>query len=388
MGRISYQDVTKEYNDGSIVAVDDLSLEVEDGEFLVLLGPSGCGKSTTLRMLAGLEEITEGEVYVGGRLMNGLEPRERNVAMVFQNYALYPHMTVRENIGFSLTLTSDLDDETIEAEVAEIADLLNIEDLLDKKPKELSGGQQQRVALGRAIIRDPDVFLFDEPLSNLDAKLRSEMRTELTRLQQDLGVTSVYVTHDQSEAMTMGDRIAIMNDGKLQQVGQPNEVYDHPANRFVAGFIGEPSMNFLPVEYRADGDLLTTRSEDPDFEYPLSRSTVERLGLEDETPLTLGVRAEDIEIDDESDTVTGTAHRATVDVVEPMGSDSFVYFDLADTDWTGRTGRIERRHGEEIVCDFDESALYLFDERGQTIKSKGRDDAAFHEPVGEPIAQD
>jgi len=382
MEQISYQNVTKEYNDGDIVAVEDLSLSVEDGEFLVLLGPSGCGKSTTLRMLAGLEEVTEGEVHIDGEMVNGLEPRERDVAMVFQNYALYPHMTVEENIGFGLRLNTDMDDAAIEERVREVAEMLNIADLLGKKPKGLSGGQQQRVALGRAIIRDPEVFLFDEPLSNLDAKLRAEMRTELTRLQQDLDVTSVYVTHDQSEAMTMGDRIAIMNDGRLQQVGRPNEVYDHPANQFVAGFIGEPSMNFLPITYE-DGRLVS-RGEGGRFEYPLSGSTADRLGIDDGTRLALGVRPENVEIDGE----TGeTTQRATIDVVEPMGSDSFVYFELDGTEWTGRTGRIERQPGSEIGVDFEESMLYLFDDTGETIKSKGMGEEAFHRTVEEPLAK-
>ena len=389
MGNISYQNVTKEFNDGAIVAVDDLSLEVEDGEFLVLLGPSGCGKSTTLRMLAGLETVTEGEISIDGERVIGLEPRERNVAMVFQNYALYPHLTVEDNIAFSLRMNTDLDEDAIREQVVETAELLDIQDLLEKKPGALSGGQQQRVALGRAIIRDPSVFLFDEPLSNLDAKLRADMRTELTRLQQELGVTSVYVTHDQSEAMTMGDRIAVMNDGKLQQVGGPNDVYDHPANEFVAGFIGEPSMNFLDVRFdREDGPRLTTTGDGGSFVYPLSEAVADRLGVSDGARLTLGVRPEDIQVDVEATGASGRAQRTTVDVVEPMGSDSFVYFDVDGTVWTGRTDRIDRQPGSELVYEFDESALYLFDEDGETIKSIGTGEGSFHRETEEPLVQE
>jgi multiple sugar transport system ATP-binding protein len=389
MGNISYQNVTKEFNDGAIVAVDDLSLEVEDGEFLVLLGPSGCGKSTTLRMLAGLETVTEGEISIDGERVTGLEPRERNVAMVFQNYALYPHLTVEDNIAFSLRMNTDLDEDAIREQVVETAELLDIQDLLEKKPGALSGGQQQRVALGRAIIRDPSVFLFDEPLSNLDAKLRADMRTELTRLQQELGVTSVYVTHDQSEAMTMGDRIAVMNDGKLQQVGGPNDVYDHPANEFVAGFIGEPSMNFLDVRFdREDGPRLTTTGDGGSFVYPLSEAVADRLGVSDGARLTLGVRPEDIQVDVEATGASGRAQRTTVDVVEPMGSDSFVYFDVDGTVWTGRTDRIDRQPGSELVYEFDESALYLFDEDGETIKSIGTGEGSFHRETEEPLVQE
>jgi multiple sugar transport system ATP-binding protein len=389
MGNISYQNVTKEFNDGAIVAVDDLSLEVEDGEFLVLLGPSGCGKSTTLRMLAGLETVTEGEISIDGERVTGLEPRERNVAMVFQNYALYPHLTVEDNIAFSLRMNTDLDEDAIREQVVETAELLDIQDLLEKKPGALSGGQQQRVALGRAIIRDPSVFLFDEPLSNLDAKLRADMRTELTRLQQELGVTSVYVTHDQSEAMTMGDRIAVMNDGKLQQVGGPNDVYDHPANEFVAGFIGEPSMNFLDVRFdREDGPRLTTTGDGGSFVYPLSEAVADRLSVSDGARLTLGVRPEDIQVDVEATGASGRAQRTTVDVVEPMGSDSFVYFDVDGTVWTGRTDRIDRQPGSELVYEFDESALYLFDEDGETIKSIGTGEGSFHRETEEPLVQE
>ncbi len=271
MGQISLNDVTKTFDDGSIVAVDDLNIEIADGEFLVLVGPSGCGKSTTLRMIAGLESISAGDISIGDVRVNNLEPRERDIAMVFQNYALYPHKSVRENIGFGLRLSTDLSNAEIEERVEDAAEMMGIEDLLDDKPKQLSGGQQQRVALGRAIVREPEAFLFDEPLSNLDAKLRTHMRTEISRIQQELGVTSIYVTHDQAEAMTMGDRIAVLNDGQLQQVGTPNEVYDHPENRFVASFIGSPSMNFVDatVDVRDDGTYVVAKSGADTLSYPV-----------------------------------------------------------------------------------------------------------------------
>ncbi len=242
MAQLELDNLVKTFSDGSdeVVAVDTVNMSLNDGEFLVLVGPSGCGKSTTLRMVAGLETVTEGDILIGDESVIGTEPRDRDIAMVFQNYALYPHMTAEENMSFGLKMTTDLDTETIEQRVTETAEMMGIEDLLDDPPKELSGGQQQRVALGRAIVRDPAVFLMDEPLSNLDAKLRTKMRTELKSLQNELDVTTIYVTHDQTEAMTMGDRIAILDDGVLQQVGTPLECYHRPANRFVAGFIGSP----------------------------------------------------------------------------------------------------------------------------------------------------
>ena len=251
MGRITIDNVRKEYDSdtGTIRAVDDVSLEVEDGEFLTIVGPSGSGKSTLLRMIAGLEDITAGQIRIGDTVVNDIAPQNRGVAMVFQNYALYPHMSVRKNMSYGLKLTTDLTKGEIDERVEETAEMMGIGDLLDKKPNNLSGGQQQRVATGRAIVRQPEVFLFDEPLSNLDAKLRLHMRTELQRIQEDLETTSVYVTHDQTEAMTMSDRIVILSNGTIQQVGTPAEVYAEPVNRFVADFIGSPSMNFFDVEF-------------------------------------------------------------------------------------------------------------------------------------------
>ena len=259
MADVVLDDVTKIY-DGSILAVDKLSLEIEDGEFLVLVGPSGCGKSSTLRMVAGLETISDGTISIGGERANEKEPRERDIGMVFQNYALYPHMNVRENIGFGLRYSSNLSRSEIDQRVQEVVEMMGIEELLDDRPGQLSGGQRQRVALGRAIVRNPQVFLFDEPLSNLDAKLRTQMRTELSRLQHDLGVTSMYVTHNQEEAMTMSDRLAVMNEGRFDQVGPPGDVYDEPDSRFVADFLG--TANIFDGSVTALGDGLATVDSD------------------------------------------------------------------------------------------------------------------------------
>ena len=248
MAEIKLRDITKRYPDG-FEAVKHMDLDIADGEFMILVGPSGCGKSTALRMIAGLEDITEGELVIGGEVVNDKAPKDRDIAMVFQNYALYPHMTVRENMGFALKLAK-VDKAEIDQKVDEAAKILDLEQHLDRKPANLSGGQRQRVAMGRAIVRDPSAFLMDEPLSNLDAKLRVQMRTEVSRIQQRLGTTTVYVTHDQTEAMTLGDRVAVMRSGVLQQVDTPKELYDNPVNLFVAGFIGSPAMNFFPGDAR------------------------------------------------------------------------------------------------------------------------------------------
>src|SRR5918911_1225569 len=254
MAEIEFDDVVKRYPDG-FEAVKHMSLEIRDAEFMILVGPSGCGKSTALRMIAGLEDISEGELYIGDEVVNDLAPKDRDIAMVFQNYALYPHMTVRENMGFALKLAK-VDQGEINTKVEEAARILDLQDHLDRKPANLSGGQRQRVAMGRAIVRDPKAFLMDEPLSNLDAKLRVQTRTALSRLHERLGTTTIYVTHDQVEAVTLGDRIAVMRAGRIQQVGTPTDLYEHPVNLFVAGFIGSPAMNFLPG--RLDGDQLRT----------------------------------------------------------------------------------------------------------------------------------
>src|SRR3954470_882057 len=250
MANIELRDVTKRYPDG-YEAVKDMSLKIEDGEFVILVGPSGCGKSTALRMIAGLEDITDGELRIGGDVVNDKAPKDRDIAMVFQNYALYPHMSVRDNMGFALKLRGVATEE-INQKVEEAARILDLEQHLDRKPAQLSGGQRQRVAMGRAIVRDPSAFLMDEPLSNLDAKLRVQMRTEVSRIQQRLGTTTVYVTHDQTEALTLGDRVAVMRSGVVQQVGSPMELYNDPVNLFVAGFIGSPAMNFMPATVNGD----------------------------------------------------------------------------------------------------------------------------------------
>jgi len=317
MATLELNSITKTFQDGDeeIVAVDDVSMSIDDGEFLVVVGPSGCGKSTTLRMIAGLETITSGTLSIDDRVVNDVKSQDRDIAMVFQSYALYPHMSVRQNMSFGLEESTDLLDDEINRMVSETGEMLGISPLLDRKPSDLSGGQQQRVALGRAIVRDPEVFLMDEPLSNLDAKLRAEMRTELQRLQNDLGVTTVYVTHDQTEAMTMGDRIAILDGGKLQQIASPLKCYHEPANQFVASFLGEPSMNFFDVTL--DGDRLVGDV----FEYPIGDDV--RVDLGETADLVMGIRPEAIKlVASKSD-----AHEfeMTVDVVEPMGDENTVY---------------------------------------------------------------
>jgi len=356
MARLTLDSVRKEFRDDgdAVVAVDDVSLEVADGEFLVLVGPSGCGKSTTLRTIAGLEDETSGTIALDGETISDRKPQHRDIAMVFQSYALYPHMTVRENMAFGLEESTELSDADIADTVADTAAMLDIEELLDRKPGDLSGGQQQRVALGRAIVREPSVFLMDEPLSNLDAKLRAQMRTELQQLQEQLGVSTVYVTHDQTEAMTMGDRIAILDDGQLQQVGTPLECYHEPANTFVAGFIGEPTMNFLRCS--VDGDVLV----DGDLRYPLSAAVAEAVAGAD--TVTLGVRPEDVVVGEGADPSHSFA--ATVDVVEPRGNENTVHLTLAATgDSVVATvdGMRGIDAGSEVTVGIPEDAIHVFD---------------------------
>ena len=323
MASLSFQHVYKKY-DGGVVAVSDFNLEVADKEFVILVGPYGCGKSTTLRMLAGLEDISEGEIYIEDRLINDVLPKDRDIAMVFQNYALYPHMTVRDNMAFSLKLKKMPKDE-INRRVTEAAKILEIEHLLERKPKALSGGQRQRVALGRAIVRDPKVFLMDEPLSNLDAKLRVQMRVEITKLHHRLKTTFVYVTHDQTEAMTMGTRIVVMKDGFIQQVDSPTELYDNPINTFVAGFIGMPPMNFINATINVDGSDVYVTFENVTVKLP-DRYAVEEVMERDGQEVIFGVRPE--AITDEATYVTEhpeTAFAADVDVVEMLGAETYLY---------------------------------------------------------------
>jgi multiple sugar transport system ATP-binding protein len=323
MAEIHFKRVTKRYPDG-FEAVKAIDLDINDGEFMILVGPSGCGKSTALRMIAGLEEITEGDLIIGGERVNDLAPRDRDIAMVFQNYALYPHMTVRENMGFALKLAK-ADRGEIDRKVKDAAKILDLEQHLERKPANLSGGQRQRVAMGRAIVRDPKAFLMDEPLSNLDAKLRVQMRTEVARIQRRLGTTMVYVTHDQTEAMTLGDRVAVMRAGIIQQVDTPGTLYERPGNLFVAGFIGSPSMNFLPGRLQ-DGSVVT-----PIGTIPLSEKV--RRGMQGDggaRDVIVGVRPEHfedarVEPEDHPDRMR---FRTKVDVVESMGSELYVYFDV------------------------------------------------------------
>jgi multiple sugar transport system ATP-binding protein len=319
MAEIKLDGITKRYGDG-YEAVRDMDLEVQDGEFMILVGPSGCGKSTALRMIAGLEDITEGELRIGDTVVNQMAPKERDIAMVFQNYALYPHMTVRDNMAFPLKLAK-VEQAEIDRKVGEAARILDLEQHLDRRPANLSGGQRQRVAMGRAIVRDPEAFLMDEPLSNLDAKLRVQMRTEVSRIQQRLGTTTVYVTHDQVEAMTLGDRVAVMRAGVLQQVGSPAELYESPTNLFVAGFIGSPAMNFMAGE--VSGDTVKLPLGDVRLHDGIGSEAQGR-------KLIVGIRPESFEdaslVGDARD--RGATFRAKVDLVESMGSEKYAYFSV------------------------------------------------------------
>ncbi|SFL31887.1 multiple sugar transport system ATP-binding protein [Halogranum rubrum] len=377
MATAEYDSVTKvfESGDGEVVAVEDLTIAINEGEFLVLVGPSGCGKSTTLRLLAGLETISDGEVRIGDDVVNDKKPKDRDIAMVFQNYALYPHKTVAENMAFGLEMTTDLSDAEITERVSDAADLLDITDLLNRRPKALSGGQQQRVALGRAIVREPSVFLMDEPLSNLDAKLRTQMRTELQQLHDQLGVATVYVTHDQTEAMTMGDRIAVLNDGQLQQLGTPLECYHEPANTFVAGFIGSPSMNFIPLEF----DHTTATGIGAGIEYEFSEEQAAEIG-NSPREIELGIRPEEMELATEPgpDTVA-----ATVTVIEPMGRESVLHLDVGDTTATASvSGDYDIATGDTIRLRFPRDRVHVFDaDTGETIFNRARETESLPQGV-------
>jgi len=355
MSEIVLEGVTKVFDDG-YEAVKDLNLGIADGEFVILVGPSGCGKSTALRMIAGLEDISSGELKIGGEVVNDRSPKDRDIAMVFQNYALYPHMTVRENMGFALSLAG-VDKAEIDRKVTEAAEKLDLVAHLDRKPANLSGGQRQRVAMGRAIVRDPKAFLMDEPLSNLDAKLRVQMRTEVARLQSDLGTTMVYVTHDQTEAMTLGDRVAVMRAGVLQQVGSPAELYGAPKNLFVAGFIGSPAMNFMVAEISGGKIRLPIGEVDP--------THIEGLELPPQGKVVAGIRPENFEdaeiVPDETKAERGLTFEAEIDLVESLGSDLYAYFhiesegvqsdQLADLvgERLAETGAAGKREGQEQI---------------------------------------
>ena len=354
MADIKLDHVTKRFPDG-YEAVRDMNLEIKDGEFMILVGPSGCGKSTALRMIAGLEDITDGELLIGGDVVNDRPPKDRDIAMVFQNYALYPHMSVRDNMGFALRLRG-LSKEEINEKVENAARVLDLEPHLDRKPSQLSGGQRQRVAMGRAIVRDPAAFLMDEPLSNLDAKLRVQMRTEVSRLQQRLGTTTIYVTHDQTEALTLGDRVAVMRSGVLQQVGQPMELYNEPVNLFVAGFIGSPAMNFMPAS--VDGDTVKL----PFGDVKLPQEMHGRVRGTEGKQLIAGIRPENFEdtrlVGDARD--RGNTFKAQVDVLESLGSELYAHFKVS-SDATIESAELRElaqdAGGGEIPMEGDEGSI-------------------------------
>ena len=371
MASVSLKGIYKKYP-GNVVAVSDFNIEIKDKEFIILVGPSGCGKSTTLRMIAGLEEISDGELYIGDRLVNDIAPKDRDIAMVFQNYALYPHMTVFENMAFGLKLRKVPKDQ-IAKKVEEAAKILDIAHLLDRKPKALSGGQRQRVALGRAIVREPQVFLLDEPLSNLDAKLRAQMRTEISKLHKRLGTTFIYVTHDQTEAMTMADRIVVMKDGFIQQVDTPNNLYQHPVNQFVAGFIGSPQMNFIDSKLiKVDGkyviefgteDTKETRGVKYTVEVPESKADKNVLEPLVGKEVVLGIRPECIH-DEEmfiSSAKTGIID-TTVEVAEMMGAETYLYLNCVGIQMTARVSpRNNVRPQDKIKVAIDPNRIHIFD---------------------------
>jgi multiple sugar transport system ATP-binding protein len=364
MARVQLDSVRKVYDNG-FLAVESATFEVEDGEFVVFVGPSGCGKSTLLRMIAGLEEITDGTIRIGDRVVNHVAPKDRDVAMVFQNYALYPHMSIYDNLAFGLKVRK-FPKKEIDQRVREAAAILGIDQVLDRKPKQLSGGQRQRVAVGRAIVRKPEVFLFDEPLSNLDAKLRVQMRTEIAKLHNRLGSTMIYVTHDQVEAMTMGDRIVVLRDGKIQQIDSPLNLYNHPLNQFVAGFIGSPAMNFVAGDVDDTPMGLSFRARGDAFTLPLGPQYAERLRDHVGRGVTLGIRPEDVYVaglqyvDAPSPPVTWH-----LDVVEPMGSEVVVYVSLgfngSGHSIVGRVDPQELKAGGPIDLVFDTQKLHFFD---------------------------
>ena len=397
MAAITMRNIVKKYGDG-YPAVNDVSLDIADGEFMILVGPSGCGKSTLLRMIVGLEDITSGDMLIGDKRVNDKAPRDRNLSMVFQNYALYPHLSVFENIAFPLRLSGKFSDEEIRKRVTEAADTLELGEHLDRKPANLSGGQRQRVAMGRAIVRQADAFLFDEPLSNLDAKLRGQMRTEILRLQRRLGVTTVYVTHDQTEAMTLGDRVAVLKKGLLQQVASPRELYDQPVNLFVAGFIGSPPMNFVPARVRGN------EIELPFATVPLRDEWRER-GEEGEVYIA-GIRPgafEDAEFVDDDKRSRGVTFDVTIDVTEWLGNEQYAFVPFeADTEISGQLAELASEldseqlrsqicveldpmsrvsSGDKATLWLDASRLHLFDPQSgdnltRSAENRGRHAAA------------
>ena len=400
MAAIDMKNIVKQYGDG-FPAVNDVSIDVADGEFMILVGPSGCGKSTLLRMIVGLEDITSGDMVIGGKKVNDLAPRDRNLAMVFQNYALYPHLTVYENIAFPLRLAGE-DKATVDKKVREASKTLELDEHLDRKPGNLSGGQRQRVAMGRAIVREADAFLFDEPLSNLDAKLRGQMRTEIARLQKRLGITTVYVTHDQTEAMTLGDRVAVLKRGILQQLATPRELYENPGNLFVAGFIGSPPMNFLPATVEGRKVKL------PFGEVEIPREKADR--AQGKGLLMAGIRPEYFEdASVKAGPMTGSTFRATVDVVEWLGNETYAYIPFEappeveaqllqlERDLDGESlhtqlvvsldGASRIKEGEEAEIWVDGSKIHLFDPGTGENLTVDRENAGrlLEQPVAEEV---
>ena len=361
MASLSLRGIEKVYPNG-FHAVKDFNLEIEDKEFIIFVGPSGCGKSTTLRMIAGLEDISGGVLEIDGKKMNDVEPKDRDIAMVFQNYALYPHMTVYDNMAFGLKLRKVPKDE-IDKKVREAARILDLEKLLDRKPKALSGGQRQRVAMGRAIVRNPKVFLMDEPLSNLDAKLRVQMRIEISKLHENLGATIIYVTHDQTEAMTLGTRIVVMKDGIVQQVDTPQNLYNTPCNQFVAGFIGSPQMNFMDALVNVNGNDVTLTVGEHVLKVPASKRQALIDGGYDGKTVVLGIRPEDVHdsqafISNSPDSVI----KSKIKVYELLGAEVFLYFDLEGTQMTARVNpRTTLRTGDDAIFALDMEKIHLFD---------------------------
>jgi multiple sugar transport system ATP-binding protein len=358
MAQVTLRNLVKRFSE-DVIAVNSVNLDIEDKEFVVLVGPSGCGKTTTLRMVAGLEDISAGEIFIGDRLVNDVPPKDRNIAMVFQNYALYPHMTVYKNMAFSLKLRRTPKDE-IDRRVKAAADILGIGELLQRKPKQLSGGQRQRVAVGRAIVRQPEVFLFDEPLSNLDAKLRVNMRSELIKLHERLDATMIYVTHDQVEAMTMGDRIVVMRNGFIQQVGPPMEVYNSPVNQFVAGFIGSPPMNFLEGRLvQNNGELQVDLSG---LRLPLPPDMAKKVEAYANKEVVFGIRPEDILPSPDTNGKRLASLRATIEVLEPLGSEIILELSTKGYTFTARMDpQLRAKMHDEIQVYFDMSRSHLFD---------------------------
>ena len=361
MSSITLKNINKVYESG-VKAVKDFNMEIEDKEFIIFVGPSGCGKSTTLRMIAGLEEITSGELYIDGQLMNNVESKDRDIAMVFQNYALYPHMTVYDNMAFGLKLHK-LPKNEIKEKVHEAARILDLEDYLNRKPKELSGGQRQRVAMGRAIVRNPKVFLMDEPLSNLDAKLRVQMRTEIAKLHNRLGTTMIYVTHDQTEAMTLGTRIVVMKDGLIQQIDTPHNLYAYPANLFVAGFIGSPQMNFFPSVCKVNGDEASLSLGEYEIKLPeaKAKALIEK-GYADKEVI-MGIRPEELHTTDEMRAANPSVPmKAEVSVYELLGSEVFLYFNFCGVNVIART-EADTKAGVGDIVEFvmDVDKIHVFD---------------------------